>query len=503
MSEQDNKKPNAQKKAKTPNGKNAFGEHITLGEDGTKEKPVRVVQRKKVSVSNATMKVRIPGKLVDTKEDNPTIPAAKPKEAPAKPKAIKTPKPATKRKPPAGLSSPRPKSPTKPATRKAVQPDPDKRQRKNTATSRTSIGSSTKGRVSPAKGKPAPRAKVVPPRIGTRHGYRPSLAFRLRIPVFLVAIVVCFLALFLAIRKEVGPVGRYVSSSLQKPYVELTIRAGMSAREVSLLLKEGGVVDDDRSVLQFFVDNNLATILSSGTFVMERGMDYESIGKQLTARVGELVLEVSPSFTLATIDRYLHNRGYAKAGAFLKAAQALKEEHSLSFVEGWLLSGEYVVSNEDPASSLAHAMFDSMLAVVQPHLESEQVARWGLEQTLIVASMIQAETQDVEQMPLIASVIYNRLEAGQPLGIDATTRYEIDDWENPIPKKALETQTPYNTRRKVGLPPSGICSPSKAAVEAALFPMESPYFYYLHGLDKRLHPAMTYDEHKENIKAYR
>ena len=297
--------------------------------------------------------------------------------------------------------------------------------------------------------------------------------------------------------------GRYVSSALQTPFVDVTIEGGMSAREVSLLLKDQGVVDDDQEVLQFFVDNNLATILRSGTFVMERGMAYETIGKQLTAKVGELVLEMRPSFTLSTIDRYLHNRGYAKAGEFLKAAETLQEEHSLSFVEGWLLSGEYAVSSEDPASSLAHAMFASMLALVQPYLGSEQVARWGLEQTLVVASMIQAETQNVEEMPLIASVIYNRLEAGQPLGIDATTRYEIDDWENPIPKKALETQTPYNTRRKVGLPPSGICSPSREAVEAALFPMESPYFYYLHGLDKRLYPALTYDEHKENIKAYR
>jgi len=162
-----------------------------------------------------------------------------------------------------------------------------------------------------------------------------------------------------------------------------------------------------------------------------------------------------------------------------------------------------VVSQDDVATSLAQAMFASMLELVQPYLGSSQVAQWGLEQTLIIASMIQAETQNVEEMPLIASVIYNRLEAGLPLGIDATTRYEIDDWENPIPTKALETKTPYNTRRKVGLPPSGICSPSKAAVEAALFPLDSPYFYYLHGLDKRLYPAVTYEEHKKNIKAYR
>lgn len=490
MSEQEPKQTNKIRDPKPTRGKNAFGEHITLGEGDKKEKPAKLETRKKVSISNAKMRVDIPGELREGEAKTPSKPAIPPKN----------PKPVTKAQASNESPPPKPKSPAKP-TKKEPEP-PARRQGKSNDASRGKPATAKKNAI-PAKRKPAPRAKVVPPKIGARRGYRASLALRLRIPVFLLAFVVCALALFFAFRKEVGPVGRYVSSAMQGNLVELTIEKGMSARSVSLLLREQGVVDDDQALLKFFVDNDISTILRSGTFVMEKGMAYETIGKQLTARVGELVLEIRASFTLEAIDRYLKNRGYAKAGSFLKAAEALKEEHSLSFAEGWLLSGEYVISDVDVATSLAQAMFASMLELVQPYLGSSQVAQWGLEQTLIVASMIQAETQNVEEMPLIASVIYNRLEAGQPLGIDATTRYEIDDWENPIPKKALEEQTPYNTRRKVGLPPSGICSPSKAAVEAALFPLVSPYFYYLHGLDKRLHPAITYEEHKENIKAYR
>ncbi len=268
------------------------------------------------------------------------------------------------------------------------------------------------------------------------------------------------------------------------------------------MLAKGGVVTDDRAVLKYFIDHHYTTSLRSGTFVLEKGMAYEAIARVLTGKTKDFALVVSPAFTLAAIDTYLVEGGYAKKGEFLKAAEALRKEHSLSFAEGWLLSGKYVVSREDSAASLAQAMFSAMLETVQPHLGSEQIALWGLEQTLIIASMIQAETQNKDEMPLIASVIYNRLKAGQPLGIDATTRYELDDWKNPIPKIALETQTPYNTRRRVGLPPTGICSPSKAAVEAALFPLDSPYFYYLHGPDKRIHPAITGEEHKQNIRAY-
>jgi UPF0755 protein len=482
MSEQEIKPASKIKDPKPNKGKNAFGERITLGEDDKKEKPVKAEPRKKVTITSEKMHVDIPGELRGGEAKTPSKPATQPKTPAVKPKA----------------ETPKLKSPAKPAKKGSAPKD----QRKINGASKGKASPAKKSAV-PAKEKPPARAKVVPPKIGTRRGYRASLAFRLRFPVFFSAFVVCALALFFAFRREAGPVGRYVVQALEAPSVELTIKAGMSARSVSLLLREQGIVDDDQALLQFFIDNNIATILRSGTFVMEKGMDYETIGRQLTARVGEIVLEISPSFTLEAIDRYLKNRGYAEGGSFLQAAEALKEKHSLSFVEGWLLSGEYVVSQDDVAKSLAQAMFDAMLKLVQPQMGSGQVAQWGLEQILIVVSMIQAETQNVEEMPLIASVIYNRLEAGHPLGIDATTRYELDDWENPIPTKALETQTPYNTRRKVGLPPSGICSPSKAAVEAALYPLESPYFYYLHGLDKRLYPAVTYDEHKDNIKAYR
>ena len=487
MSEQDTKPTTQKQIPKTPKGKNAFGVKVTLGDGNQEEKPASPAKRKNVSISNAKMHVDIPGKLKPSEEKKHPVPPAKSK--------AQAPKQEVKKLPSKEVPSPNTKDKVKPSGPTKKKPSSPAKDKPKAVT--------TKKSVAPVKRKPVPRAKVVPPEIGTRRGYRASLAFRLRAPVFLIAFILCTLALFFTFRKEEGPLNRYVSSPLQESLVQLVVKPGMSARSVSLLLKEQGVVDDDAALLQFFIEANIATTLRSGTFVMEKGMAYETIGKLLTARVGELVLEVSPSFTLSTIDRYLKNRGYTKGGEFIAAAEALKEEHSLSFAEGWLLSGEYVVSQDDVAISLAQVMFASMLELVQPYLGSSQVAQWGLEQTLIIASMIQAETQNVEEMPLIASVIYNRLEAGQPLGIDATTRYEIDDWENPIPTKALETQTPYNTRRKVGLPPSGICSPSKAAVEAALFPLESPYFYYLHGLDKRLYPAVTYEEHKKNIKAYR
>ena len=236
---------------------------------------------------------------------------------------------------------------------------------------------------------------------------------------------------------------------------------------------------------------------------MDASMSFEQIADVLTSMPDELSLTIPPAFTIQSIDRYLVNRIGLKEGSFIKATEDLAIAYGLSFSEGWLLSGTYTVNRKRAAADLALHMYNSMLTELTKHLGSDLLQHYSIEDLLIVASMIQAETQNPQQMPLISSVIHNRLKNGEPLGIDATTRYELDDWYNPIPKEALETKSPYNTRRRAGLPPSGICSPGAEALQAAFFPADTEYFYYLHGYDKAIHPGKTYEDHKRNITLYR
>ena len=87
-----------------------------------------------------------------------------------------------------------------------------------------------------------------------------------------------------------------------------------------------------------------------------------------------------------------------------------------------------------------------------------------------------------------------------PLGIDATTRYELDDWTGDLPQSAYEKITPYNTRRQKGLPPSGIGCPSPASLESVLEPADTGALYYLHDKDGRLYTSLTYEEHLETYE---
>jgi uncharacterized YceG family protein len=107
---------------------------------------------------------------------------------------------------------------------------------------------------------------------------------------------------------------------------------------------------------------------------------------------------------------------------------------------------------------------------------------------LIIASMIEKETLSPDERQLVSAVIYNRLRAGMPIGIDATIRYgfNIPPTES-IRQSQLDTIMPYNTRRVPGLPPTPIANPGLASLQAAAHPAKVNYLYFVRKPDKKHH----------------
>jgi UPF0755 protein len=126
-------------------------------------------------------------------------------------------------------------------------------------------------------------------------------------------------------------------------------------------------------------------------------------------------------------------------------------------------------------------------------------------QLLIVASMVEREALLTRDRPKVAAVIYNRLRLGMPLGIDATIRYALNDFSAPLTEAQLQTNSPYNTRTHVGLPPTPISNPGVAAIEAAAHPADVPYLYYVNGADGcgELVFSTSSAEFERNAAAYR
>ena len=96
-----------------------------------------------------------------------------------------------------------------------------------------------------------------------------------------------------------------------------------------------------------------------------------------------------------------------------------------------------------------------------------------------IASMIEREVQVPDERKLVSSVIYNRLAAGNPLGIDATFRFYMQYYDQPLTDSELAEDEPYNTRIYAGLPPTPISNPGLDSLEAAANPAKTDYFYYV------------------------
>jgi hypothetical protein len=150
-------------------------------------------------------------------------------------------------------------------------------------------------------------------------------------------------------------------------------------------------------------------------------------------------------------------------------------------LEGFLFPATYEeFKNKATANDLVQDQLDAfkqnIAGVDMGYAKSKNLTTYDV---LIIASMIQAEAANTEEMPQIAEVIYNRLSASDTLGIDATTRYAVNNWTKPLTPEELASTSPYNTRVVAGLPPGPIGNPGLAAIEAAAKPDQGDLYYFV------------------------
>ena len=157
-------------------------------------------------------------------------------------------------------------------------------------------------------------------------------------------------------------------------------------------------------------------------------------------------------------------------------------------LEGYLYPSTYRIETGTPAKYIITRMVQQFRNVWQPEWNELVLERGRTKrEIMIIASLIENESKIDDERPLVASVIYNRLERQIPLGIDATNVYVArlqGRWDGIIHKSDVEIDHPYNTRKIRGLPPGPISSPSKSAIEAALNPVQTDYLYYVLNVEK-------------------
>lgn len=134
------------------------------------------------------------------------------------------------------------------------------------------------------------------------------------------------------------------------------------------------------------------------------------------------------------------------------------------------------------------------------------------ERLVIIASLLEREAANSDEMPLVAGVIMNRLNINMALQIDATVQYalgstrckqlECDWWKQNLTREDISFKSPFNTYANPGLPPSPISNPGKDALSAAANPAKTSAFYYIHDSSGKIHFADTLDQHNQNVCTY-
>jgi UPF0755 protein len=268
--------------------------------------------------------------------------------------------------------------------------------------------------------------------------------------------------------------------------VRVTVPAGASVADIAEILEQRGVISGT-----FFFETRArltgrGTSLRPGTYTLRRGASNESVLDLLAAgpppdviRVtvpeGRSRREVAPLVADAGLGRgYL--RATAEAGGLEPSDYGAPEGASL---EGFLFPSTYELKRDADARDLVRRQTDAFEREARAvDLDAAPGGRTPYE-VLTVASMVEREAQVDSERPLIASVIYNRLEIDQPLQIDATVRYASGNWSSPIKKSELASPSSYNTYVNSGLPPGPIGSPGRESLEAAAHPADTDYLFYV------------------------
>lgn len=170
--------------------------------------------------------------------------------------------------------------------------------------------------------------------------------------------------------------------------------------------------------------------------------------------------------------------------------------------EGYLFPDTYLFTLDATAESIVGAMLANFDVKTAPFLADIKASGRSLSDIITMASLVEKEVRTNENKRIVAGILWNRLERGMPLQVDAVFGY-IFNRDTYSPSYAdLKVDSPYNTYTHRGLPPGPISNPGIESIQATLYPTKTNYLYYLTGSDDLMHYARTYDEHLANQRKY-
>jgi peptidoglycan lytic transglycosylase G len=269
--------------------------------------------------------------------------------------------------------------------------------------------------------------------------------------------------------------------------VAVTVPKGASVSEIGDLLSEKDVIDNS-TLFQIRVRlEGKSSDFYPGHYTLAHGMSYAGAIDALSQPPAKhtLTVTIPEGYTRSQAAQLVEEDGVP--GSYTKATVKSKYLDPAEYggknaknLEGFLFPDTFELKPNAPVTDLVQLQLQDfkrrIKGVDMSYAKSKNLTVYDV---VTIASMVEREAGVQSQYKQVASVIYNRLHEGMPLGIDATIRFATGNYTKPLTESELAIDSPYNSRTNVGLPPGPIDSPGLEAIEAAAHPAKSDYLFYV------------------------
>lgn len=311
--------------------------------------------------------------------------------------------------------------------------------------------------------------------------------------------------------------------------VEFIVESGSSLTSVTQKLYEQGLVRN-AAVLKYYMDfQGMSQKVQTGEYTLTRAMTLREISQQLTAGDGNPItmnITIIPGWDVEDIAAYLTRLGVASSeqavydlcndaetfGAYYYIADVLATEdvqERTYLLEGYLAPDTYEIYTTATLDSVIKKLLSQVESVYDASCHDRaQELGMTMDEVITLASMIEKEAK-TEDFAKVSAVFHNRLAEGMTLGSDVTVQYATHSEKMALTSEETGVDSPYNTYINPGLPVGPICSPSKAAITAALYPDETfvneKYLYFCSTSPEEgtLYFSKTLEEHEAAVAIYR
>jgi UPF0755 protein len=328
----------------------------------------------------------------------------------------------------------------------------------------------------------------------------------LRLPVlllFLVGFPLFWLAWIGAYAISPGP-------PTAKKQIEVVIPSRTGLENIQKILAENQVVKDDARFGMLAVLLGMAKQLQAGEYSIASGLHpYEVLRILRQGKVLYRPVTIPEGTELVKVADILADGGWVDRGRFLILAkdQIYREQIGVSAnsLEGYLFPDTYYLSRgRQDEADIIKMMVGNHQQVFNDIMQGETQNSTGLtsHEIITLASIVEKETGQPLERPMIARVFLNRLARNMRLQADPTVRYATGKPAGPLTRQDLNIISPFNTYKIKGLPPGPICNPGRAAILAVVHPAAGEHLYFVSRNDSTHHFSKTLQEHNRAVNRY-